>query len=258
MDDGAVAEDPAVELQAGEEAEVEVVLAHRAALGGQEVVDQLLARGLRAPGVVAQVPRELQRGRALAGDVPVEQDDAPVEEAEVVVAQIAVDQGGAAGAQGVRERLRVGEAREHGLGDVVVGRLREGLPGGLDLLGDDVAAGALDLGQHRRGDAQVGLQRDGALEPLPAEGGVHGGRRRHDLAVALAADRPLAGQQRIGEVAHQDPPAVAVGLDGDDSGPDRRRQSLEDARVPQLGRDRGRPAARPGQSPPGTTRLAMP
>ena len=106
MDDRAVAEDPAVELQAGDQPEVEVALAHRAALGGQEVLEQLLVRGLRAPGVVAQVPRDLERRRALAGDVPVEQHDAPVDEAEVVVAQVAVDQRRAAGAQGLRQRLR--------------------------------------------------------------------------------------------------------------------------------------------------------
>ena len=158
MDDRAVAEDPAVELQAGDEPEVEVALAHRAALGGQEVLEQLVVRALGAPGVVAQVPGDLERRRALAGDVPVEQDHATVEEAEVVVAQVAVDERRAAGAQRGRERRRVGQAGEHGLRHVVVGRLGERLPRGLELLGNHVAAVALGLGDGGRADAPGGAR----------------------------------------------------------------------------------------------------
>ena len=137
-----------------------------------------------------------------------------------------------------RERRGVGHVGEHGLRHVVVGRLGERLPRGLELLGDHVAAVALGLGERRRADAQVALERDRAFEALAAEGGVQGGRRRHDLAVARAADRPLGGQQRRGEVAHEDAPAVALGLDGDDAGLDRRGQAPQDAGLPELRRDR--------------------
>ena len=195
VDDRAVAEDPAVELQAGDEPEVEVALAHGAALGGQEVLEQLVVRGLRAPGVVAQVPRDLQRGRALAGDVPVEHDDAPVGEAEVLVAQVAVDERRAAGGQRPGQRRRIAQVGEHGLRDVVVGRLGERLPGDRELLGDHVAAVALGGGHGRRADRQVALERDPGVDGLAAEGRVQRRGRGHHLAMARAADRAVGGHE---------------------------------------------------------------
>ena len=82
----------------------------------------------------------------------------PSSEAEVVVAQVAVDERRAAGAQRRRQRRGVGQVGEHGLRHVVVGRLGERLPCGLELLGDHVAAVALGLGDGRRADAPGGAR----------------------------------------------------------------------------------------------------
>ena len=149
-------------------------------------------------------------------------------------------------AHGPGQRRRIAQVGEHGLGDVVVGRLGERLPGDLELLGDHVAALALGGGHGGRADRQVALERDRALDGLVAEGRVQRGGRRHHLAVARAADRPVGGDQGAGQVAHEDAPAVAVGLDGDDAGLDDVREALQDARVPEVRGDRA-PADRAPQ-----------
>ena len=69
---------------------------------------------------------------------------------------------------------------------------------------------------------------------------------------------PSAATQGAGQVAHEDAPAVAVGLDRDDAGLDdagRRCRTPAFQRSAVIARP---PTARPSQSPPGTTCLAIP
>src|SRR5437763_1179817 len=96
---GAVSEDPAVHDEPGNHAELDstrvVPLSTRAA----EVLDQLVVVGVDPPGVVADRPEEVDHRMALAGAAPVEQDEAVAVEADLLVADVRVDQGGPAGVE---------------------------------------------------------------------------------------------------------------------------------------------------------------
>src|SRR5262245_43596947 len=75
MDDGAVAEDPAVHHQAREQPEVE---RHAIVAEAAEVLDELVARGPDAPRAMHQIPGELDSRVAARRQAPVEQHDATV------------------------------------------------------------------------------------------------------------------------------------------------------------------------------------
>jgi hypothetical protein len=211
MDAQRVAEDPAVLNEAGEHAELGLGRVEEPVLGGAEVGLELAVGRVDPPRVVAQVPRELDRRGARRGEVPVEQDDAIVGQPEVVVAQVAVKQRSRPGVtERLGERRRIAHGREHLRRDVVGHRVRERVPGRLELLRHQVGAVALGLGDAKRRHPEPIAERRDPVRNIACELSVH---RRRDLedAPALSTGEPaVVREEGRGEIRHQHPPSIPV------------------------------------------------
>src|SRR3954452_5376992 len=110
------------ELQLG----VDEVLALRDAVVGLDLV----VCCIYSPGGVREVPGELGGRRSGGGEVPVDQHETIAVEAEVVSAQVAVDQRRSAlrAEERLGQRLRPADEIENGLGDVIGNEICERVP----------------------------------------------------------------------------------------------------------------------------------
>ena len=163
----------------------------------------------------------------LAGAAPVEQDQAVAVEADLLVADVGMDQGGAAGVESGHQRRGVIHQRQHGLGHVAVDGLGERLPEGLVLLRQQIEAVALCLAD-RRGEQLKALVEWAQMGDLLAPELVpHAVRSGQDAPVLLPGQALAVRQQRAGDVAHHHPPGVTVALGGDDCVVDRPRHAAE-------------------------------
>jgi len=232
---------PAVLDEAGQHAELDLRGGQLVALCGPVIRLDSVVRGVDPASGVCEVPGELD-GRGPSGsEVPVDQDEAVVVEAEVVAAQVAVDQR----RRTVRAQERVGQCLraacevQHGVGDVTRNQLAKGVPALPELLRQQVGIGALGVRHQRRGHADPHGQRGGAgrnaVPECPAQrsGGV-------EDAAALPTREPGAGgEQPVADVAHRDPRRVGGALCRDDAVTDGLRHPLECAGLVQ---QRGAPA----------------
>jgi hypothetical protein len=229
MHNCAVTEDPAVLDEAADDSQLKrggiVAIAEHA----PEVLQHLVVRRRYPPHVVDHVPGQLDRGVALRGEPEVEQHEPAVRQRDVLVAQVAVDERRAVGAEGGGQRGHVLDELEHCAAHVGIDRLAEGLPRRLELLRQDVHGFALALGDG--GDRErepVALGREVRNIVVPK---LRPHRRRgceHE-AVLLTGERGGRVEELGAHVAHHDPPGLAVALRGHDRRVHRGRHAREHA-----------------------------
>ena len=141
-----MAEDPAVHEQSEESDQLVRSRVVMLAAHASEVLHQLVMCRVRSPAVVADRPGEVHNGVALGRESPVEEDEAVGGQSDLLVADVGVDERCSKRLDCSDERLGVLVQAEYALGDVEVDGLGEGLPEDLVLLGQQVEAGALRLG----------------------------------------------------------------------------------------------------------------
>src|SRR3954453_7882307 len=138
------------------------------------VVLYLVVAGIDAAGRGGEIPGDPDRGSARTGEIPVDQYEAFAVEAEVVPAQVPVDQ--RLGSVRPRERVgeNVGPARqvEHRLADVRGHEFSEGVPALLELLREEVRVGAFRIGDPWAGHSDAVFERRGVRRDAAAEGVV--------------------------------------------------------------------------------------
>ena len=108
------------------------------------------------------------------------------------------------------ERSCVVDEREHDCGDVRVHRLGECLPRHLELLGEQVDPVALASADRRGGQLEPQSLAGQELDTLAPEALPHLVHRGQQAPIRLARHDAVVVEQLIGDVAHHQPPGVAV------------------------------------------------
>jgi hypothetical protein len=224
-----VSEDPAVEDEPGEDPQAERSLVVALAAHRAEVVHDLVPGRVDPPGGVRHVPGELDRRVPAGGEAPVDQDEPAGLEADVLVAQVAVDERRPLRFERHGQRRGIVGESDDGGSDLGLDHLDERFPRRLELFRQEIEARPLPLGDPRARQAEsVGERAEMRDRPLPVRLPQRTGRPQ-DEATLLAGEPRAITDEPARDVARDQPPALPVGLHSDDRGVDDVGHAGEDA-----------------------------
>jgi hypothetical protein len=173
VDPQRVAEDPAVLHETGEHPQLDLPPVQAPALGHAVVGLELVMAGVDARGVMAQVPRELDRRRPTVARSQWSSTTRPSASPRLSSRRSPCSSvRGPATSNAAASAERVAHRGEHLDSHVLGDRLGERVPGRSKLLGQQVQTIALELGHAQRGHAEPVDQRGGAVGRLARERSV--------------------------------------------------------------------------------------